>query len=291
MVRDSYVFANMGWALGVSMTIIFGIAAGIAGWMIWRVFLGLDSSRYPMMSFGDPFYRIYGKYTRHFINVTQAIQQFMTVAVLILGYGTTIAQLANENICFIICLLIFTICGMLLGSIRSLQRLGWLANGTVWLNIVSFIIIMYAAGNHPIDYEVVTSATLIKSIESVKTFVQTPPDAYQQAEFGVNANLNGMNSLVYSYGGALLFVAFLAEMRHPMDFWKGMLMAQAFITFVYLLFGSYVYSHYGQYSASNIGNVILPVTLQTAGNYIGMFTAFVACCKKILLFSAYHRLQ
>lgn len=274
-----YVFANMGWALGVSMTIIFGIAAAIAGWMIWRVFLGLDSSRYPMMSFGDPFYRIYGKYTRHFINTTQAIQQFMTVAVLILGYGTTIAQLAHESICFIICLLIFTLCGMALGCIRSLQRLGWLANCSVWLNIVSFIIIMYAAGHSPVDYGVITDATLIKVIEPVRTFVQTPPDAYQQAQFGVNANLNGMNSLVYSYGGALLFIAFLAEMRHPMDFWKGMLMAQGFITFVYLLFGSYVYSRFGQYSASNIGNAILPVTLQTAGNYIGMFTAFIACRK------------
>jgi hypothetical protein len=43
-----------------------------------------------------------------------------------------------------------------------------------------------------------------------------------------------------SYGGALLFVAFLAEMRHPLDFWKGLTVAMAFITVVYILFGALV---------------------------------------------------
>jgi Kef-type K+ transport system membrane component KefB len=43
-----------------------------------------------------------------------------------------------------------------------------------------------------------------------------------------------------SYGGALLFIAFLAEMRHPWDFWKGMLVAQVFICFVYIFFGAFV---------------------------------------------------
>lgn len=43
-----------------------------------------------------------------------------------------------------------------------------------------------------------------------------------------------------SWGGALLFVAFLAEMRHPMDFWKGLLCAQIFICCVYIFFGAFV---------------------------------------------------
>lgn len=46
--------------------------------------------------------------------------------------------------------------------------------------------------------------------------------------------------MIDAYSGALIFVAFMAEMRHPMDFWKGMMCAQAFICFVYILFGAYV---------------------------------------------------
>ena len=37
-----------------------------------------------------------------------------------------------------------------------------------------------------------------------------------------------------------MFVAFLSEMRRPMDFWKGLLMGQTFITVVYVFFGAFV---------------------------------------------------
>ena len=123
----------------MALYLIFGAFAGYSGYMIWKVYLGLDSSRFPMQSFGDPFFRIYGKWSRHFINFAQALQQFMTVCVLILGSGTTIAQLAGESLCFIVALVIFTAVGIVFGSIRSLQRIGWLANLSVWLNVVSFI--------------------------------------------------------------------------------------------------------------------------------------------------------
>ena len=35
-------------------------------------------------------------------------------------------------------------------------------------------------------------------------------------------------------------MAFLSEMRHPMDFWKAMLCAQLFISIVYIFFGVFV---------------------------------------------------
>lgn len=46
-----------------------------------------------------------------------------------------------------------------------------------------------------------------------------------------------------SYSGAVLFVAFLAEMRQPFDFWKGMIIAQTFICVIYTVFGATVSSH------------------------------------------------
>jgi amino acid permease len=135
-----FVFASVGYGPGIALYLVFGIAAAFSGWILWRVFLALDSSRYPLLSYGDTFFRVYGKNSRHFINVTQSLQQFMTVAVLILSCGTIISQLANESICFIACMIIFMVVGMCLGLIRSLQRLGWLANASVWLNVVCFLI-------------------------------------------------------------------------------------------------------------------------------------------------------
>lgn len=117
---------------------------------------------------------------------------------------------------------------------------------------------MVASKKFPIDYTVITSSTLIKTIEPVKTFVGIPPASYQEQVPGFAATFNAIDTMVCmlltfllsggltnrifsdAYSGALLFVAFLAEMRHPMDFWKGVILAQAFICFVYMLFGAYV---------------------------------------------------
>ena len=190
------MFASVGYGPGVALYIIFGAAAGFSGWILWQVFLGLDSSRYPLLSFGDTYFRVYGPFARHFINIAQSLQQFMTVCVLILGNGVVISQLASEKICFIACMIIFMAVGMVFGSIRSLQRLGWLANASVWLNIVSFIIIMVAASHFGIDYQAITSSTLINTIEPVKTFAGPPPDAYQQQAPGFAGQFNGINSMV-----------------------------------------------------------------------------------------------
>lgn len=65
---NSFVFASVGYGVGVALYVIFGIFAAWGGWVIWRTFLNLDSSRYPMQSFGDPFLRLFGRNMRHFIN-------------------------------------------------------------------------------------------------------------------------------------------------------------------------------------------------------------------------------
>src|ERR1700761_3771146 len=119
---------------------------------------------------------------------------------------------------------------------------------------------MVACANYGIDFDAVFRSTLLKAPPGpVRTFAGPPPDEFMQQATGFAGQFNGINSMVYSYGGALLFVAFLAEMRHPWDFWKGMLCAQSFICVVYIFFGAFVYGHYGQYAISNIGNAIQPL--------------------------------
>lgn len=112
----------------------------------------------------------------------------------------------------------------------------------------------------------------------MRTFAGAPPQQYQQQVVGFASSFNAVNTMVYAYSGALLFVAFLAEMRHPMDFWKGAFLAQLFICCVYVFFGAFVYSQYGQYSISNIAQVVLPYGLQTANNVLGLLTGWFACC-------------
>ncbi|KAK5108117.1 hypothetical protein LTR62_008771 [Meristemomyces frigidus] len=271
-----FVFASVGYGAGVALYLIFGIFAALSGYALWKVFLELDSSRYPMLSFGDPFFRLFGKRTRHFINVAQSLQQFMTVAVLILSKSLNISQLAHSKLCFVAVMVLCMGIGMISGLVRSLKKIGWLSQGAVWMNIANFLIIMVAAATNDPYYAAVTRSTLIKTIEPIRVFAGTPPAAYQQQSLGFSSQFNAVNTMVYAYAGALLFVAFLAEMRNPMDFWKGLFCAQAFICIVYLFFGVFVYSYYGQYSASTIVNVIQPRTLQSVGNVFHILTGFIA---------------
>ncbi|PYI01606.1 transmembrane amino acid transporter family protein [Aspergillus sclerotiicarbonarius CBS 121057] len=273
-----FVFASVGYGPAVALFIVFGCFAGFSGWILWKVFLELDSTRYPLINFGDTYYRVFGPWARHLVNVGQSLQLLMSVSVLILGNGQTLSQLANNDLCFVVCMVIMMIIGMVFGSIRSLQRLGWLTNAAVWLNIADFIMIMVAAGGHfGIDYQATISSTLIKVREPVKVFAGPPPDQYQMQATGFAGQFTGVDQMVYSYGGAILFVSFLAEMRRPWDFWKGLLCAQLFICFVYIFFGAFVYSFYGQYSISNIYNVVQPKGLQTAVNIVYFLTCIIAC--------------
>jgi hypothetical protein len=135
---------------------------------------------------------------------------------------------------------------------------------------------MVAAAHFAPYYPAITKSTLIKTIEPAKVFAGIPPDQYQQQAPGFAATFNAVNTMVYAYAGAILFVAFLSEMRHPLDFWKGMFMAQAFICIVYMFFGVFCYSFYGQYSANNIVNVVNPYGLQTAGNILRLLSGWIA---------------
>lgn len=74
----------------------------------------------------------------------QSFQFFLNVALLIESNGQGLAQMAagvngTGYICFVVAEVVFMLAGFLLGQIRTLQRLGWLANLAVWLNVIVII--------------------------------------------------------------------------------------------------------------------------------------------------------
>jgi len=91
-----------------------------------------------------------------------------------------------------------------------------------------------------------------------------------------NGQIVGLMQAVFSYGGAMLFVEFMAEMRRPFDFWKGMLAAQAFIYVVYLFFGLFVYSQQGQFTFIVAYQGISSFAWQTVANSFGLVSGLIA---------------
>lgn len=110
----------------------------------------------------------------------------------------------------------------------------------------------------------------------IRTFAGTPPAGMATGGVGFTASLNGLNQAVYSYAGAMLFITFLAEMRHPMDFWKAVICAEAFIYVCYMFFGIFVYSYHGQYTYNPIAQGVSNFNWQTALNVMQLVTGLIA---------------
>jgi hypothetical protein len=105
------------------------------------MFMHLDSDRYPLKTYGDIAFRIYGPWARYTVNTLQSLQLFFSVGLLGLSSGQSISQLSSGKLCFVICTLLFCIAGFSLGQIRTLRTFGWLANFSICINVIVLCIV------------------------------------------------------------------------------------------------------------------------------------------------------
>jgi len=134
---------------------------------------------------------------------------------------------------------------------------------------------MGVAANSPPNFTTVFNSFGLAEGPIIK-YAGTPPNGMATGGSGFIGSLNGLNQAVYSYGGAMLFIAFLSEMRHPMDFWKGLICAEVFIYVCYMFFGIFVYSYQGQYAYNPAMQGLSPYAWQTVGNIMNIITGLIA---------------
>ncbi|KAJ3494588.1 hypothetical protein NLG97_g3980 [Lecanicillium saksenae] len=279
-----WAFAQTGYGPGVALYTVFGALAAYSGYIIWTAYIGLDSEKYPLLTFGDLYYRLFGAVPRHCVNFMLSFQLMLIVAVLILQSGQGISQISQGRdgingggLCFIVCMLIYTVAGLLVGQVKTLRRVSWLANLCVWLNVTVLLICIGVVVHYPPNFKA-TEASYGKEFGPgpIRTYAGQPPPGMASGGTGFVASLNGLNQAVYSYGGCMVFVAFMAEMRHPMDFWKSLLCGQAFIYVVYIFFGLFVYSYQGQFAFNPVMQGLSPYTFQTATNVLYLVSSVIS---------------
>lgn len=59
-----------------------------SGYLLWKIYLGLDSFEFPLTNYGDLAFRLYGTVPRHLVNILQTIQLICSVG-LIIGMHTS----------------------------------------------------------------------------------------------------------------------------------------------------------------------------------------------------------
>lgn len=267
---------------GVVFYTVFGFLAGYSGYLVWRVFLGVDSHEFPAKNYGDLGFRTLGRYGRHITNICQGIALLLIVGQVTIQYGENISQVSMFRLCYAVCPVLFACAGFCISQIRTLRAYGWVANLAVWLNIFVILMTMGVMANSPPNYKISVlgsagSAVDPSTITPDKHGNYPPIIHYNNVPVGgLIGSVNGMLSGVLAYAGVQLFVEFLAEMKRPRDFIKAMWGAQAFIYTVYLTYGCVVYHLQGQYSFNPSYQGVSIYSWQTVGNMITLISALIA---------------
>jgi hypothetical protein len=194
-----------------------------------------------MRTYGDIAFRVYGTVVRHMVNILQSIQLLFNVGVIIIANGQALSQVSKFRLCYAICCLVFALAGFFIGQVRTLQKYGWFANAAIWMNVFVIITTMGVVAHTAPNYSAsgasagaALGGTLISpdaagNYPPIVHYAGTPPSTT-----GFIGIVDGLMQAVYAYGGAMLFIEFMSEMRRPRDFWKGMILAQGFIFAVYI---------------------------------------------------------
>ncbi|KAG0688025.1 hypothetical protein C6P40_001519 [Pichia californica] len=266
-----YAIAELGYVPGALLYFLFGITAAYCGVLLWNQFLKLDSIKYPLRNYGDVVGRIYGRNTRYAIDFFQSVQLFCNVAVIILGNGQGLSQIAKGKGCYTILIFVWGVAGAIVGQIKSLAKFGFLANAAIWMNVFVIIATMACAAAFLPNYTAAfgTSGVTEGPVITKVVVSGAGSEAFQN-------QLNACMNIVYSYGGALVFIEFMAEMKRPWDFWKGMACAQLFIFSLYLLFAMVVYHYQGQFVINPANQGISNYGWQTTTNVINLVSALIA---------------
>ena len=222
-------------------------------YLLWHIFLGVDSHEFPAKNYGDIAFRTWGTTARHITNFVQALALLLILGQVTIQYGQNISAVSKFKLCYIVCPLIFIVFGFGITQIRTLKSYGWVANCAIWLNLLAIFITMGVIANSPPNF---AFAVLGSAGSAVDPTTITPnaqgvyPAIFHYSGLpkdGLIGSINGLLAGVLAYAGAQLFIEFMAEMKKPRDFLKAMWGAQLFIYTVYLVYGCFVYHYQGQY--------------------------------------------
>ncbi|OQV10422.1 hypothetical protein CLAIMM_14423 isoform 1 [Cladophialophora immunda] len=243
--------------------------------------MGVDSHEFPARNYGDLAFRAWGTIARHVVNVLQAIALLLLLGQVTILFGQNISEMSKYRICYIVCPLIFVIIGFFLTQIRTLRNYGWIANFGFWLNILAIFVSMGATAHNPPNFAIATLGSVGSTIDPTTITPVNgvyPPKVHYGSLPTSNllGAVNGMLSGVLAYAGLQLFVEFMAEMKRPHDFLKGMFVAQAVIYVAYVVYGCFIYYYQGQYTFNPAYLGVSDYGWQTVGNTLTLISGLIA---------------
>lgn len=276
-----YAVAQMGYVPGVILYVLFGVAAAFCGWLLNYCYCKVDSNNYPVRTFSDLAARMVAPWFRYPFALLQFIQMLLACGSLLLATAQALSQMlivnrGKDNFCFTVDILVWALLCMIVGQISSLGKFAHIANTAVWMNIAICIITMVGVAVGGPYYGIFEQYGEGPPYFQTGTFDPLPITKYAITPGTISDKIGGMNNMVFAWGGATIFCEVMAEMKRPMDFWKGMLCGQALILVIYLLYALFVYSYNGQFAYVAANQGIGSIPLQNATNVLTIVTGLIA---------------
>ncbi|KAJ7925099.1 hypothetical protein B0H13DRAFT_2574471 [Mycena leptocephala] len=246
-----FAIASIGLTPGVLLYILFGAFAFLSGVMLCKIFCRLDSVRFPIQTYGDLGYVIFGPVMRHFASLLQTVQLIINVGIICLSNGQSLSQLVvggGHTICFTVCILIWAILAwFLVKSVPSKTWFSIVANASVWLNLLIIFTSMGFIANSPPNFAAAQSAASYGTAVSYTGPIQV----LSINPIPVFAQVNGVFNMEWPLPQLLIFCC-------------------------YLMYGIFVYCFQGQYTLALAYQGVSKYSWQSLGNALAMITGAIA---------------
>ncbi|WWC59839.1 uncharacterized protein I303_102401 [Kwoniella dejecticola CBS 10117] len=226
-----------GWVPGTLLIIGWGLMCVWYAYIMYQFrfrFAGVHTIADAMFIIGGP---RYGPAFRELTGALFLLCWILATGTGLIGMSTGMSVLSNYSVCAVVFTAVAAIATFAIASIRTLGKLSWLTWAGFGCIFVSVFIVVVgvttvdrpaaAPKEGPYDLGIVAIGS--------PTFVP-----------GLTAAIN----LLACYGSTPTFLPVVAEMRHPKDFIKSLLVSQIFLAASFLSFGLTLYFYCGQYVAS-----------------------------------------
>lgn len=154
----------------------------------------------------------------------------------VLAVSTALNAITLHATCTAVFVAVSAILGFMLMSIKTLQEVSWLS----WVGAASIIIALF------------TMVIAVPLQDRPASAPQTGPWDKDLKIFnnpGFAEAMGGVSTVIFSTAGIPAFFSIAAEMKHPKQYTKCMLIAEAITTVFLVLVGTVIYFYCGQYVA------------------------------------------
>ncbi|KAF5664787.1 neutral amino acid permease [Fusarium heterosporum] len=180
---------------------------------------------------------VFGRVGKEFYGLSYTLLTICIAGSAMLGISIALNSLSLHGTCTAVFVAVACLVAFVTASIRTLDKVSWLA----WVGLVALITSIF----------VVTVAVGVQDRPDL-----APKDGVWKSDYKLFNTptfaqaMSAIAAFIFAYCGTPVFFPIAAEMRNPKDYKKALILCQSVVTIVYVVVGIVVYYYCGTYVAS-----------------------------------------